>query len=215
MMRVLVICDDPWHPAMTVRAGLRALEDQYAFDWLERAEDWSAERMKPYPVVVLAKSNTVSATDHAPWVTPETEAAFGAYVRRGNGLLAIHGGSAGYTDESTLRPLLGGAFVRHPAQCTVTVTPHAGHPMVAGMDAFSAHDEHYLMALDDHDADVFLSTSSEHGLQPGGWTRREGDGRVCVLTPGHNLPVWTTPAYETLIRNALRWTAGEASGSQP
>jgi uncharacterized protein len=207
MIRALVLCDDPWHPAATIRAGLRALEDSYAFDWLERSEDWSAERMDRYPIVVLAKSNTISPTDHTPWVTPEVEAAFQQYVERGNGLLAIHSGTAGYTESSTLRPLLGGVFVRHPAQCAVTVTPRAGHAMVAGVDAFTAHDEHYMMALDDAAADVFLTTSSEHGEQPGGWTRSVGAGRVCVLTPGHNLPVWTTPAYERMIRNALAWVS--------
>lgn len=214
MIRVLVICDDPWHPAAMVRAGLQPFEEQYSFDWLERMEDWSAERMEPYPVVILARSNTVSPSDTAPWVTPEIEAAFGEYVRRGNGLLAIHGGTAGYTDESTLRPLLGGAFVRHPAQCAVTVTPRAGHPMVAGADTFTEHDEHYLMVLDDAEADVFLTTTSEHGEQPGGWTRTEGAGRVCILTPGHNLPVWTTLSFQALLGNALAWVADAQAQQQ-
>ncbi|CAN5509301.1 hypothetical protein BH10CHL1_BH10CHL1_18130 [soil metagenome] len=47
--------------------------------------------------------------------------------------------------------------------------------------------------------------SSRHGTQPGGWTRLEGDGRVCVLTPGHNLEVWLDPSYQILLGNALRW----------
>jgi type 1 glutamine amidotransferase len=61
------------------------------------------------------------------------------------------------------------------------------------------------MALDDQDADVFLNSESEHGSQPAGWTRVEGAGRVCVLTPGHNLPVWQDASYQTVIANALRW----------
>lgn len=212
-MRVLVICDDPWHPAATIRAGLQALDGEYSFDWIERTEDWSAERMAEYPVVLLAKSNTMSATDPSPWITEEIQGAFRSYVQRGNGLLAIHGGTAGYTDVSTLRDVLGGVFERHPAQCAVTVTPRAGHPLVAGANAFTAHDEHYLMTLDDTEADVFLTTTSEHGDQPGGWTRPEGAGRVCVLTPGHNLPVWLAPDYQTIIRNALRWTGGLENGA--
>jgi type 1 glutamine amidotransferase len=58
---------------------------------------------------------------------------------------------------------------------------------------------------------VFLTTVSEHGTQPGGWTRLEGQGRVCVLAPGHNLEVWLAPAYQTLIANALRWCGGAAA----
>jgi type 1 glutamine amidotransferase len=180
-------------------------EAGFAFDWIENAGDWSAERMAEYPVVVLTKSNNVSSSDRSPWVTDEVQAAFREYVRRGNGLLVIHSGSAEYRDLPVLRGVLGGVFASHPPQCPVTVEPRADHPLTAGSTPFTLVDEHYIMEMDDAQADVFLTTRSEHGVQPGGWTRTEGDGRVCVLTPGHNLPVWLHPSYQTLIRNALRW----------
>ena len=205
-MRTLVLCDDYWHPARTPRTGLAPLEDAgFAFDWIENAGDWSAERMAQYPVVVLTKSNNVSSSDRSPWVTDEVQAAFRDYVRRGNGLLVIHSGSAEYRDRPVLRGVLGGVFASHPPQCPVTVEPRADHPLTAGSTPFTLVDEHYMMEQDDAQADVFLTTRSEHGVQPGGWTRTEGDGRVCVLTPGHNLPVWLHPSYQTLIHNALRW----------
>ena len=205
-MRTLVLCDDYWHPARTPRTGLAPLEDAgFAFDWIENAGDWSAERMAEYPVVVLTKSNNVSSSDRSPWVTDEVQAAFRDYVRKGNGLLVIHSGSAEYRDRPVLRGVLGGVFASHPPQCPVTVEPRADHPLTAGSTPFTLVDEHYMMEMDDAQADVFLTTRSEHGVQPGGWTRTEGDGRVCVLTPGHNLPVWLHPSYQTLIRNALRW----------
>lgn len=210
-MRVLVLCDDRWHPAATPRAGLKPLEDAYTFDWIEHAGEWSAERMDDYPVVLLTKSNNMSSTDTTPWMTPPVEEAFRAYIRRGNGLLVIHSGSAEYKDTPVLRGLLGGVFDMHPPQCDVTLKPQGDHPVVAGVEPFTVFDEHYFMAFDDQQADVFLTSTSEHGEQPAGWMRREGDGRVCVLTPGHNLPVWLEPAYQTIIRNALRWTAGEAA----
>ena len=46
-------------------------------------------------------------------------------------------------------------------------------------------------------------------MQPGGWARREGAGRVAVLTPGHNVEVWLHASYQALIGNALRWCGGE------
>ena len=52
------------------------------------------------------------------------------------------------------------------------------------------------MLLDDTEADVFMTATSEHGTQPGGWTRTEGAGRVCMLTPGHNVEVWLHPSYQ-------------------
>lgn len=210
-MRVLVLCDDRWHPASTPRAGLAPLEEHdWVFDWIENAGDWSAERMRNYPVVILTKSNNVSASDETPWMNPAIEDAFREYVAAGNGLLAIHSGTAGYGEATTLRALLGGVFESHPAQCAVTVEPRDDHPLTRNSRPFTHKDEHYMMAFDDDKADVFLTTSSEHGTQPAGWTRHEGTGRVCVLTPGHNLPVWLDPAYQALIDNALHWCAGAA-----
>jgi type 1 glutamine amidotransferase len=205
-MRVLVLCDDYWHPARTPRAGLGALSAAgFEFDWIEHAGAWSAERMNSYPLVILTKSNNISSGDQTPWVSEDVASAFLHYVRSGNGLLVIHSGAAGYDDQPVLRGVTGGAFASHPPQCPVTVTPHAGHLLSAGSAPFTLLDEHYMMYLDDPQAEVFVTTTSEHGRQPGGWTRREGAGRVCVLTPGHNLDVWLHPSYQALMRNALRW----------
>ena len=209
-MRALVLCDDRWHPAHVAREGLEALQDcGFDFDWIENATEWSAERMAGYPVVALIKSNNVSASDERHWMTEVVETAFLDYVRRGNGLLVIHSGSAGYEHTPVLRGLMGGVFLNHPAQCAVTVEPKVGHPLTAGSTPFTAKDEHYMMALDDPQADVFMVTTSEHGTQPGGWTRAEGSGRVCMLTPGHNVDVWLHPSYQTLLCNALRWVNKE------
>ena len=38
---------------------------------------------------------------------------------------------------------------------------------------------------------------------------QEGQGRVGVLTPGHNVEVWVHPAFQTLLRNTLHWCAGK------
>jgi len=40
-----------------------------------------------------------------------------------------------------------------------------------------------------------------------GYVRTQGRGRVCVLTPGHNLPVWLNPQFQKLLTNALNWCA--------
>ena len=137
-------------------------------------------------------------------MAPAVQRAFVRYVQQGGGLLAVHSGTV-YAVHATLRALIGGAFVRHPEQCPVTVEPQPGHPLTAGCTPFTLLDEHYIMEQDDPQADVFLTTTSEHGTQPGGWMRIEGLGRVCVLTPGHNLPVWQHPSFQALLRNALGW----------
>ena len=205
-MKTLVLCDDYWHPARIPQEGLGALHGaEFIFDWITNAHDWSAEAMMKYPLVVLTKSNHVSSTDQTDWMTDTAQAAFAKYVRNGNGLLAIHSGTAGYEQKPVLRGLLGGVFAHHPEQCQVTVTPHLDHPLSLGSEPFTRKDEHYFMALDDPDAEVFVTTTSEHGEQPGAWKRVEGSGRVIILTPGHNLDVWLHPSFQALLRNSLRW----------
>jgi type 1 glutamine amidotransferase len=208
-MRTLVICDDYWHPARTVREGLAPLDEHdFQLDWIEDAAEWSAERMGEYPAILFVKSDNVSAADQSAWVTDAVQDAFVDYVRQGGGLLAVHSGTV-YAQNPVMRGLIGGAFLRHPTQCPVTVEPKDGHLLTAGSAPFTLVDEHYMMALDDPEADVFATTTSEHGTQPGGWTRLEGEGRVCVLTPGHNVEVWQHPSFQALLVNSLHWCSGQ------
>ena len=90
----------------------------------------------------------------------------------------------------------------------MTVTPQGYHPITVNVEPFTVKDEHYFMETDDLQAHHFLTTTSEHGAQSGGWWREEGSGRVCVLTPGHNVEVWLHEEFQTLLRNALLWCAG-------
>ncbi len=177
----------------------------FKFEWIENANQWSTQQMHEYPLVILAKSNNVSETDQSPWANDKVQRAFLEYVRSGNGLLVIHSGTAGYEQARIFRELIGGVFREHPEPCPVSVEPQAGHPIAEGSSPFTVVDEHYFMDLDDEQVNIFLTTSSQHGTQPGGWTRLEGEGRVCVLTPGHNLEVWEHPAYQFLLQNALHW----------
>jgi len=205
-MKTLVLCDDYWHPAHVPREGLGALRGtEFTFDWIENARDWSPEMMMAYPLVILTKSNNVSATDKSGWMTDAVQATFSEYVRKGNGLLAIHSGTAEYDQKPVLRSLLGGIFSYHPEQCLVTINPHPEHPLSDGVAPFTLSDEHYFMAMDDPQVDIFMTTTSEHGEQPAGWRRLEDKGRVAALTPGHNLEVWLHPSFQALLRNALRW----------
>ncbi|MEZ4713552.1 MAG: ThuA domain-containing protein [Caldilineaceae bacterium] len=207
-MRTLVLCDDSAHPAALTQDGLTGLgECGYEFDWQTNPDEWSAAEMNGYPLVIFSKANNRSRTESAPWADEEIGAAFVDYVRQGGNILFLHSGTALYGNAPALCQLMGGVFVRHPAQCPVTVEPLVGHPLTAGSAAFTGKDEHYQMEMNDPNVDLFLHTVSEHGTQPGGWTRTEGQGRVCVLTPGHNLEIWHHPSYQALLRNCLAWCA--------
>lgn len=207
-MHILVLCDDKWHPAATARAGMAPLAGaQFVFDWLEDGSAWSSIAWRDYDVILLSKSNNTSSTDPQPWLTPAAEAALVGYVEQGGGLLVVHSGTVGYDDAPALRGHMGGVFAQHPPQCDVTIAPVAGHPLTAGVESFTVRDEHYFMTMNDDLAafEQFLTTTSEHGVQPAGWVHRERC--VCILTPGHNVEVWLQPGFQQLLANGLRWCA--------
>jgi uncharacterized protein len=210
----LVWCDDAWHPAAEVQDGLNALADsRFAFEFVTQGEPGLAAQLREHPLVIVAKGNHLCATNQRPWLTAETQGVFRDFVRRGGGLFLIHGGTC-YKDLPEMRGVTGGAFLRHPDQCAVTVEPKPGHPLTSGVSQFTVTDEHYIMALDATDADVFLHSRSEHGVQPAGWTRAEGAGRVCALTPGHTAAVWQHVEFQKLLRNGLNWLAPESPKSK-
>lgn len=205
--RALVFCEDAWHSGALVREGLNALTDPpLSFEFIARSDQFSPTLFKDFPVVVVAKANHLSATDQRPWLTAETQSAFRSFVQAGGGLFLIHGGVC-YRDLAEMREVTGGAFLSHPEACPVRIHPKVGHPLVVNVETFSVQDEHYVMALDAKEVEVFLRSRSEHGTQPAGWIRTQGEGRVCALTPGHNREVWLHREYQTLIRNGLVWLA--------
>ena len=125
-MKTLVLCDDFWHPAQVPREGLGALTGtEFTFDWIENARDWSPEAIMSYPLVILTKSDNFSSTDQTGWMTDAVQEAFSEYVREGNGLLAIHSGTAKYEQKTLLRSLLGGVFTYHPEQCPEPLRSHS------------------------------------------------------------------------------------------
>ncbi len=209
-MKVWLLCDDFYHPGGIPQKGLEALrEEGIELDIMTDARTFSPERLKEYPAVVLVKGDSISAQIREPWETPEVEDAFVNYVEAGGGLLVIHSGTTGKTGADRLHALMGCRFLHHPEQCPVTVTPLKHHPVTDGVQPFTLPDEHYFIDLYARDADIFSVSSSQHGVAVSGYTRTQGKGRVCVLTPGHNLPVWLDKEYQKTLHNALRWCAAK------
>jgi type 1 glutamine amidotransferase len=206
-MRILVFCDDQWHPSSVVKSGLEALVNEgFEFVFKDDMVDLTMTLLQQFPVVVLAKSNNFSSTDTMEWATEENQKIFETYVQNGGGLLAVHSGTAGYREASIIRGVLGGVFIHHPEQCLVTIEAVGEHVIADGFEPFTLKDEHYFMEINDEDdVHVFLTATSSYGMQPAGWTRTHGKGKVCVLTPGHNLDVWLHPSFKLLLRNSLNW----------
>jgi type 1 glutamine amidotransferase len=226
-MKVLLICDDYWHPGQVSIDGVAPLAQQgFQFDIITNANDFSPSALSQYPVVMINKCDEVSQTDKQPWKTEEVQQAFINYVEGGGGFLAIHSATVPGKNTPALEQLIGCRFLGHPNACPVTVQPVKKHPVTEGVGMFCETDEHYRIDIIAGDADILAASysppqgeESKHQEDPyhntqaavcaSVYVRTQGKGRVCVLTPGHYLPVWLNPQFQLLLANALLWTAGK------
>ena len=203
-VKVLVICDDFYHHEEVIKEGLEFLKSDCELTYVLDGADYPFE---DYGAVILAKDNLVSKSSKEKWLTAELERQFEDYVAGGGGLIVLHAGSVICRESAIIKNIAGCAFETHPEQCVVDFVIVSENEITDGASDFAEKDEHYFIDFTAADAGVFLESRSEHGTQPAGYTRAHGVGRVCVLTPGHNLNVFQNAQYQKIIRNAVYWCA--------
>lgn len=217
MVNVLLLCDDKWHPGEIFERGMvKPLSQKgICFDVVKNPRDILTKKMiRTYDVIINARGNSFSAANTAPWfsegetdVMPED---FTAYVQEGGGFIALHGGNTYKTEHLPgMTSLIGNDFIGHPSQCPITAYPVGDHPITKGVGTCSFSDEHYMLDIHCDDAVVFYQSTSDTsaGTQVAGYTRQVGEGRVCVLTPGHTTSVLETEEYAKVLYNAILWCA--------
>lgn len=212
--KILVLCDDVWHPAEVIERGLAArLDEKYEFDIVRDAKDiLTVDMLKRFRLIINCKGNNITEANSTPWFTENMAEVgprdFEEYIRNGGGFLAVHSGLA-YNHERSREyvGISGSVFLGHPPRCNVDmkiVKPE--HPIVHGVEDFTVFDEHYDMKMECSDADIFLESRSESGgVKAAGYTRLIGNGRFCALTPGHTLSVWENEQFMKLFTNAMEW----------
>ena len=85
-MRVLMICDDFWHPGQIPIDGVAPLAELgFQFEIISNANDFKSGMLSDYPVVLLCKSDQTSQEDRTRWLTDEIQQAFVSYVENGGG----------------------------------------------------------------------------------------------------------------------------------
>lgn len=215
-MKLLLIADDLWHPGEVVRRGLRFLDAKgYEIDWIMDAKDIvTPQLLKEYDAVIIAKANAlIGSNAAAPWFEPGityvSPEGYKQYVEEGGAVLIFHAGAAfNKNDCLPMCEFIGTSFITHPPQSKVDFkVTKPEHPIMKGVCDFSfPQDEHYQLEFLTDSFDIFAHTeSAAGGVQPAGMTRTYGDGRLCVLTPGHNAFAIDVPGYQQVIINALDW----------
>ena len=221
-MRVLMICDDFWHPGQIPIDGVAPLAELgFQFEIISNANDFKSAMLSDYPVVLLCKSDQTSQEDRTRWLTNEIQQAFVSYVENGGGLLVVHSGAT-IKGIDAFQKLIGCQFITHPNASPVTVQSIKAHPITDGVEMFCEVDEHYRIEIVSPDVDIIVASYSPpqgevdkyeedayHNtpawICPAAYVRTQGKGRVCVLTPGHTHEVWQNPNFRKMLVNSLQW----------
>jgi len=134
------------------------------------------------------------------------------YVRAGGGLVGV--GAPGSTSGHfhLLAGLLGSRVREHrPAMdLRVQVSDYA-HPLARRLHDFHIHDELTLSekSVDSH---AFLVAWCDGQPLSMAHTRREGDGRVVCLSLGRTVAALAQPAWQSLLRRAVRYASKPVPG---
>ncbi|MEU8250325.1 ThuA domain-containing protein [Nonomuraea sp. NPDC048916] len=139
--------------------------------------------------------------------------ALSGHVRRGGGLLAMHGASICFDDWPGWRDLLGGVWrwdrsSHPPLGGPVRVTVATGsHPIVDGIGDFDVVDEVYGFL--DRTPDVRGLMSSPHGGadHPLLWAREVGAGRVVYDALGHDGRSYDAPEHRLIVQRSAAWAS--------
>jgi len=224
-MKILLICDEKYHPGEVPIEGTAPLKTKgFEIDIIRDSSEFKIEMLKQYPLVIMSNCDQISPDNNESWKTSEIQQAFVDFVENGGGFLVTHSGTVAGKDTAVLDKLIGAKFSYHPNQTPMMVEPLKPHPVTKGVEAFCEDDEQYELEFLADDVDIFMASrrpsqgslkkaaddayhNSPSKLCACGYTRTQGKGRVCVLTPGHNIEVWLNPNFQRALENALNWCA--------
>ena len=133
------------------------------------------------------------------------------WLEDGKALVGIHCATDSFTDSEDFVALMGGKFRTHPAQLHITTEiVDSAHPITAGLDSFTVHDELYLFS-DYHPGRVHLLAQT-HSFDDNGhpvpiaWTREPGKGRLFYLSLGHNPSTLHDASWQKFFQQGVEWT---------
>lgn len=189
-MKIVAVLGDYYHDGDTLQEALTQVQDKLGdltILYADRKE--LTEHLKDRPdLVILASENRLDPESDNPeeWMTEFEEGKIVDYVKKGGSWLVWHSGLASYQKWTTYIDMVGGSFDYHPEKhVSVNYKYIEESSLTYGKEEFSITDEHYFVNYS-KDITVTMTSSSEYGESVAGWTKKYGEGEVCVYIPAHN-----------------------------
>jgi type 1 glutamine amidotransferase len=194
---------DGFAAAMTpvLEAAGYTVRATYNLDDLIRLEESRPDVVLLYTSLSAPREGETRTAGH----TPAQVEALVRWVRGGGRLMGVHAATVAGQFSVDFKALLGGAFISHPPQFSFTVYPlYHEHPITAGIEAFTVHDEFYVQQCDES-IRIHMVALDRGIAHPMVWSKAEGLGRVAYVAMGHGLEVWTLEPYRRLVLQGVDW----------
>ena len=204
--------------------------------------EFESKNLKKYDAIIL--NNTCSRPDHrnlfwdklradsnADSVTlmkkaQELESNLLNYVKKGGGLMLLHGAVTTQNNSWAFSRLVGASFDYHPPQQSFQVyLEDADHPLVSAFPAggFSHIDEPYFYKnayaeqkfkplLYFNNAEIKNQRKGQElteGKTYVAWIRAEGKGKVMYASPSHNAQSFENPQLLKFFLDGMQYVAGD------
>ena len=145
------------------------------------------------------------------------------YVKKGHGLMVVHGGIVMQNNSKAVSEMVGGSFDYHPKQQAIQIKlVDAEHPMVQCFDpsGFKHIDEPYFFKNAYFDYNfrplLYLEANKLDGLRKEvpdnikyvSWIKKHGKGRVFYSSPSHNAQSLENPDLLQYYLNGLHYITG-------
>lgn len=147
------------------------------------------------------------------------------FVKKGGGLMALHGGIVMQNKSPEFSEMMGGSFNYHPTQQPLSVRlADPTNPLVEAFDGkgFTHVDEPYMFnvayAKQNFRPLLYINTSEIQGLKGDNpenkkyisWIKRYGKGRVMYASPSHNAQSYTEhPALLKFLLDGMQYVVGD------
>ena len=136
------------------------------------------------------------------------------FVRRGGGLVLLHGTLAAWSSSEAMRDLAGWIPSGPGPVTELIVRPETGHPVTQNLDAeWRVRDELYLSEGPPLDANILLRASWQLTEQVVAYERAYGDGRFVYMGLGHEPATYQDQTFQKLVARLLLFAAGRTAAA--
>src|SRR5437879_13185407 len=136
------------------------------------------------------------------------------FVRRGGGLVLLHGTLAGWSSSEAIRDRAGWIPSGPGPVTELIVRPETGHPVTQNLDSeWRVRDELYLSEGPPLDANILLRASWQFTEQVVAYERAYGDGRFVYIGLGHEPATYQDATFLKLVARLLLFAAGRTAAA--